>query len=274
MLKLIKLVLISLTISFMYSCKGKDGATGPAGVDGTNTKGSSLGYVNLKDEFDNEFSNDKSGIKLTLLGSNPEITVVTDVKGNFAFENVKTGNYDLLIKKEGFPDKTYESFPIFEGPKPLKNFGYLSLRQKSTTELSNLVVSTEESEFGTKVLKFKVKALPVSDQGNGRTILFVFSNNSNVSINDLGTDYYSSNSTTSVSFVTAIGDSATTKFLKYQDTYNGQNGSSTIIESGRRVYCKAYSIAKNDNYNITSDDKRFYATLSSSSSNIASAIVK
>jgi hypothetical protein len=277
MLKTTKLVIVAASISLLCNCKGKDGATGPAGADGTNTssntKGTTIGTINLRDELDSEFTSDKSGVKLTLVGSNPEITVVTDTKGNYAFENVKTGNYDLLIKKEGFPDYNYEGFIIFEGPKPIKNYGF-TLRQTSTTVLSNLVVSTEEPDFGGKVLKFKVKVMPTSDQGNGRTVLFVFSNNPNVSINDLGVDYYSSSATTSVSYTSAVGDSAVMRFTKYNDVYTGNNGSTSIIESGRKVYCKAYAIAKNDSYTTLGDSKRLYPTLSSSSSNVASAIAK
>lgn len=278
MLKSIKLVIVALTISSMYNCKGKDGATGPAGADGTstssNTKGTTLGTIDLRDEFDNEFSSNKSGIKLTLVGSNPEITVQSDVMGNYAFENVKTGHYDLLIKKDGFPDYIHEGFFVFEGPKPIKNYGF-TLRQKSTTVLSNLEVSTEDPEFGPKVLKFKVKVTPESNQEYERTVLFVFSNNPNVNINDLQSDYYvNNNSTTAVYTSFAVGDSAVVRFTKYAGSTYGYTYSSTIIESGRRVYCKAYAIAKNDNYITVGDNNRSYPTLSSSLSNVASAVVK
>ncbi len=272
MLKTIKLAVAILTIGTMYNCKGKDGGTGPAGADGNSSvlKGTTIGSLQFRDEFGTPFGTDFSGVKLTLLGSSPEVTVQTDSKGYYAFENVPVGNYDLLIKKEGFPDHIRQSFIIFQGPKPLRYNSFL-IQQKSNTVLSDLVAITNETEY-MKELKFKVKVSPKMPEGMFRKVLFVYSNSPNVSINDL---YFESNykPITSLQTIQTSGDSAVVSFNSYNggpyfDYYND------ILESGKKVYCRAYAIATYDDYYTNADNKRVYPTLSSSISNVASAVVK
>jgi hypothetical protein len=66
------------------------------------------GYIQTQNEF-GESVDDVSGIKISLDSIR---TVVTDTKGFFKFENVKTGVYRIDIEKKGYQSITMEKFSV------------------------------------------------------------------------------------------------------------------------------------------------------------------
>lgn len=282
MLKSLNYLLVISTITFLFYCKGKDGSPGPKGDQGSDgksnvTTGTSSGFAHLADEFGFPvYSNDK-GIKVTLVGSSPEITVETDSSGAFAFTNVKTGTYDLLLKKDGFPDYLYKRFIIFEGPKSLDNFTDMTLSQRSTSVLSNLTVKIDSS-YGSTQLKFRVNVSPSSTQVKYRTVLFVISNDPNVDIKNVtySSGYFNSKAKTFSTTATAVADSAVSSFTinvnNTQTYYYPTN--SLDFSKGKTIYCKAYGIARYDNnYYNNSNNIRDYHTASPNPSNTASITI-
>lgn len=66
------------------------------------------GYIHTQNEF-GEPVDDVSGIKISM---DSVRSVVTDAKGFFKFENVKTGVYRIDIEKKGYQKVTMEEFPV------------------------------------------------------------------------------------------------------------------------------------------------------------------
>ena len=79
-----KILFLFLALSFIYldSCK-KDNSPPPDPP----TTGTLSGYVNLYDEGTTEVDN--SGMKVSIMDSDPEISVLTDDEGYYKFENLR-----------------------------------------------------------------------------------------------------------------------------------------------------------------------------------------
>ena len=99
-----------LIISWLLSgCVGKAGDPGPAGATGANGPqgptgqnliGNMLGYVSTVDETGNPTA--KDGVTVSLVGSSPLISAISDPSGRFQFSSVSAGTYNLLFERPGY----------------------------------------------------------------------------------------------------------------------------------------------------------------------------
>lgn len=86
-----------------------------------------------------------SGVKVTLQGSN-SLETLTDAGGNFAFENLPTDIYDLIITKDSFA--TYKNFSYqFIGGSIPANIGVIELPKLYYSTITDLEADTF-SNFG------------------------------------------------------------------------------------------------------------------------------
>lgn len=103
------LCFLAVSMSIITACKGPQGDIGPQGTSGTigatgkdanRLKGDITGFVNLSDEIGNSIA--KDGMKVTLVGSSPEISGTTNEDGKYELKGVESGTYDLTFTKTNF----------------------------------------------------------------------------------------------------------------------------------------------------------------------------
>lgn len=88
--------LIALVI-LTNACTGEQGESdSPAPVQ----NGSMLGYITTYNEVF-QFT-PKAGVEVSVEGSNPLISAVTDTSGRYEVKNVKAGTYNLIFKRIGY----------------------------------------------------------------------------------------------------------------------------------------------------------------------------
>lgn len=94
---------------FLNGCKGKAGDPGPAGAVGANgpqgpigqnLTGNMLGYVITFDEAGNSTARD--GVTVSLIGSSPLMSAISDPSGRFQIPSVGAGTYNLLYERPGY----------------------------------------------------------------------------------------------------------------------------------------------------------------------------
>lgn len=101
-MKNLKLLTVS-AIVLLFACKGKDGEQGPSGI----LKGDAIGYLNVYDENGASLSN-KAGVTVTVEGSSPVVSAVSDSTGKYTLKDLSQGTYDLSFSKSGYG--TYKKF--------------------------------------------------------------------------------------------------------------------------------------------------------------------
>jgi hypothetical protein len=134
-----KHILSVLLLAFLIpSCSKIEGPEGPQGKPGTPLTGSLAGYVSVYDEFGSSVT-DKSGIKVTVEGTTPEISVTTNTIGMYQIDNLPMGTYDLSYSKTGYC--TSKNFGISHsgGIKPTIVYGYIS--QTPATKIESFSLS-------------------------------------------------------------------------------------------------------------------------------------
>ena len=155
MKKSIKIVcLLVVSMSIITACKGPQGDIGPQGTAGTigatgkdanRLKGDITGFVNLFDETGNSIA--KDGMKVTLVGSSPEISGTTNEDGKYELKGVESGTYDLAFTKTNFGTFRRLSVPHLGGNAPTF-LGSNNLWETAKTVVSKLSVEVK----GTSIL--------------------------------------------------------------------------------------------------------------------------
>ena len=115
---------------------GAAGATGATGTSGQNLTGSIVGFVSPVDENGN-LSTTKSGIVVSIDGTNPAVTATTNADGRFELANVRNGTYNLTYTKAGLA--TYHRYGLGHvgGDQPTY-LGTTTITPVSTIYASNL----------------------------------------------------------------------------------------------------------------------------------------
>lgn len=78
--------------------------------------GDLIGYVDLKDEFRNQIT-DNSGVKVTIEGSQPQRSTYTDTEGRYIIEDLMMGTYNIVFSKPGFGTHKIISYGFVGGAK-------------------------------------------------------------------------------------------------------------------------------------------------------------
>jgi len=78
---------------------------------------------------------DQSNFKVTLKGTNPEMTQFTDAQGSCIFQDLPLGTYTISISKDGFGTREEQNFR-FIGSKEIDSYGTTMLH-KSTTKIKS-----------------------------------------------------------------------------------------------------------------------------------------
>ncbi len=166
---------ISLFILFA-SCK-KDETT-PEPI----TKANITGTVKLFDESTTELNRD--GMIISIDGSDPVISTISNTDGTFTFENIEYGNYDLGYSKTGFG--TYKIFGIIHSGGTCGCSTTItetpSLGMKSTTRINSISTNTSGQN-----VSISLSTTPASSAEIPRYIRLFLSTESTVSYK-----YYSS----------------------------------------------------------------------------------
>lgn len=107
-----------------------------------NLKGTVVGYVTLYDEFRNE-KPDYSGATVTLDGSDPEISAITDADGRYELADIPSGTYDVVISKEGYAENRIQSIGIVGGGNEPIGISSCYLCEISKTTIDDLAVEID-----------------------------------------------------------------------------------------------------------------------------------
>ncbi|WP_136481930.1 carboxypeptidase-like regulatory domain-containing protein [Cognatitamlana onchidii] len=171
------------------------------------------GTVNLYDEGINEIDNADMLVKVE--GSS--IAATTDAEGRFRLLNVPFGDVTLVYEKTGYG--TFKKYDIEHNDGDTFITDSPSLGQKSTTSITNLVVST-----GTGTVTVAATTDPVANIGNTRYIRYFFSTQSNVSSENFD----------------AVLDAFPAQITPYNLNLNSDSFEALGFESGQTVYVKCY----------------------------------
>ncbi len=95
---IISLAVLCLTFS---ACMNKDEKVETLYIKSPEKKGSLMGYVNLVNLPPIPLQN-KSGVKVWIEGTMPEISAITDSAGFYRLDSIPTGSYFLVFEKDGY----------------------------------------------------------------------------------------------------------------------------------------------------------------------------
>jgi hypothetical protein len=162
-----------LTLGFVvllgFTSCSKDEETTPEPI----TKANITGSVNLYDEGTTKI--DHSGMTITVEGTSPVISAITNADGNFTLIDVPFGTYTLLYEKTGYG--TYKRFNVEHKDGITFIPDAPALGQKSTTTITNLTVGSN-SNFP---VILGATTDPVGSRADTRYIRYFFSTDSNIS---------------------------------------------------------------------------------------------
>jgi hypothetical protein len=248
---LFTLFLAALT-ALMVSCKGNDGAEGPAGPVLT---GSISGYVYLVDQNDSLLSN-RSGVTVSLNGTN--ISTTSDSTGKWTLNNVQTGVYEITLNKSGFDSFIVPSQQFVGGGTLYLGDVYIAQKQAFgiTSEAAKDTFSTA---LGTNVIL-------LSDSLNGP----VYTTGKRILIFAGASPSVSSDPTT-YQYVYTFLPGATTKYISH--SYSPAELISAGFSSGQTIYFRSYGTSEYyASYRDTATGRLIYTGLSYTPSNVASAV--
>jgi hypothetical protein len=98
---------------------------------------------------------DHSGVEITVEGSNPLIKAITNEKGQFVIDDLKSGTYNFIFNKEGYYQHKQNGYMFVGGPKPSSIYRTV-LFGIPDGRIENLEIS-EESVMIRPVLAIKAK---------------------------------------------------------------------------------------------------------------------
>ncbi len=244
-----KIILIaSLTIQLVSSCKkqvGPEGAQGPQGSPGPVLTGNLKGFVNHYDVNGAKLLSNLAGDTLSIDGTSA--ISVTDANGAFTFNNLTTGSYNLSIKRAGFGATKVQNIQFSGGGDTYRN---ALISKLPTTNVLNLnTVAT--SSLSTNVITTTGTVSPTPYQ---QTILLFFGNPNATNANASSSGYsvvYSVNVNANVSTFT--------KVIPSFDFYAAN------FASGNTIAVAAYLVGGNTNASSYTDfmtNKVIYTALS------------
>ena len=150
------------------SCEAFEGPVGPAGPLLT---GDLFGSIQTFDEFGN-LLHDHSGVQVAIEGTDPLITTMTDSAGDYYFEDLPTGTYNLVFTKDNFQTQKIFSQQFVGGDLPTHITRVLFLSAVSTTTILGFSISiTDENNPDTtrySMVKVEHSISPESTQEEPR----------------------------------------------------------------------------------------------------------
>lgn len=166
-MKNIFVLILSASFLYLSACKEKNTQPPP-----TATSANAQGEVDLYDDDINSLSD--SGMTLSLAGTDPLVSTVTDDEGVFVFEDLEYGTYTLVYEKENYG--TYKLFDLLHKEGSSISTAVLSLGQKSTTE----VLSVSQNQSGQSIF-IDVECSPPANSSNANYLRYFLTLSPNVS---------------------------------------------------------------------------------------------
>lgn len=232
-MKLLPLSWSFILILFITSCSNND--DGPAAA----TKANISGSVNLYNESTNQVDN--SNMTVSVLGTTPLISAVTDAEGRFVLSNVPFGTYTLEYTKSGYG--TYKKFGVVHGTNGQATAltTIPSLGQVSTTSITGLTASASANQV---VLSMSTN--PSGSAANRRYVRYFLSTSQSVGATNYS--YYSPVFTSQIN--------------PFEKTILATELISAGFTSGQQVYVRAYGDSFWDNaYDSTEFNRRIFPNL-------------
>ncbi len=123
--------------AILTSCD-KEHSENPENSERNGLKGDLIGWITAYNEFGVKYEN-RSGILVTLEGSNPLITATTDSNGKYQVFNLSQGTYNISVSKAGFTKTISQGFSFTGGAGTPRIFG-LSITEPSTLPATQLTM--------------------------------------------------------------------------------------------------------------------------------------
>ncbi|HZV13072.1 MAG TPA: carboxypeptidase regulatory-like domain-containing protein [Candidatus Kapabacteria bacterium] len=246
-------IFLAALTALIISCKGNDGAQGPAGPALT---GSISGYTYLVDQNDSLLSN-RSGVTVSLNGTN--ISATSDSTGKWTLNNVSTGVYEVTFSKSG-----YDSFVIpsqqFVGGGALY-LGDVYMAQKQTFGvISETAKDSLFNAYGQKVIYLTDSLTQPIYTTSKRVAIFV------------GTTSSVSSDPSTYSYV-VIHTPATNAYSTTR-LFTSAELVSAGFATGDTIYFRSYGASEYfSSYRDTATGRLNYTGLSYSPSNVTSTVV-
>jgi hypothetical protein len=234
-----------ILILFITSCNSNDDS--PAAATRANISGS----VNLYNESTNQVDN--SNMTVSVLGTMPLNSAVTDAQGKFVLSNVPFGTYTLEYTKNGYG--TYKKFGVVHGTNGQATAltATPSLGQVSTTSITGITASTSANQ-----VVLSISTNPGGSAANRRYIRYFLSTSQSVSATNYS--YYSPVFTSQIN--------------PFEKTILATELVSAGFTSGQQVYVRAYGDSFWDNaYDSPEFNRRIFPNLNSNTVPAATFIV-
>ena len=244
-MKLLPLSWSFILILFITSCSSNDDS--PAAATRANISGS----VNLYNESTNQM--DLSNMTVSVLGTMPLISAVTDAQGKFVLSNVPFGTYTLEYTKNGYG--TYKKFGVIHGTNGQATTltATPSLGQVSTTSITGITASTSANQ-----VVLSISTNPGGSAANRRYIRYFLSTSQSVSATNYS--YYSPVFTSQIN--------------PFEKTILATELISAGFTSGQQVYVRAYGDSFWDNaYDSSEFNRRIFPNLNANTVPAATFIV-
>jgi len=244
-MKLLPLSWSFILILFITSCNSNDDS--PAAATRANISGS----VNLYNESTNLV--DLSNMTVSVLGTMPLISAVTDAQGKFVLSNVPFGTYTLEYTKNGYG--TYKKFGVVHGTNGQATAltAIPSLGQVSTTSINGITASASANQ-----VVLSISTNPEGSAANRRYIRYFLSTSQSVSATNYS--YYSPVFTSQIN--------------PFEKTILATELISAGFTSGQQVYVRAYGDSFWDNaYDSTEFNRRIFPNLNANTVPAAAFIV-
>jgi hypothetical protein len=244
-MKLLPLSWSFILILLITSCSSNDDS--PAAATRANISGS----VNLYNESTNQVDN--SNMTVSVLGTMPLNSAVTDAEGKFVLSNVPFGTYTLEYTKNGYG--TYKKFGVVHGTNGQATAltATPSLGQVSTTNITGITASTSANQV---VLSMSTN--PGGSAANRRYIRYFLSTSQSVSATNYS--YYSPVFTSQIN--------------PFEKTILATELISAGFTSGQQVYVRAYGDSFWDNaYDSPEFNRRIFPNLNANTVPAATFIV-
>jgi hypothetical protein len=159
--------LILLFSLLILSCNGKDEKPDP------DTVASISGSVLLFTEG-SALANNNSGMKVSIEGTNPLVSTVTDANGKFVLEKVPFGTYTLVYEKDGYG--TFKKYDVEHKAGGTMIGDTPSLGQVTSTQITDLKITTSGGS-----IQLAATTNPAGNSTNRRYLRFFFSTQNTVS---------------------------------------------------------------------------------------------
>jgi hypothetical protein len=203
--------------------------------------GQLIGNIQLVDEKTNLVS-DNSGVEIVVEGSNPEIKVYTDKKGQYIINDLETGIYNIIFNKEGYGQYKIIGFQFVGGNKPAST-GQRYLYKLVDFKIENVQISTIDNSINPMFLVTAHSS--ISRDNPYPMIRYYLSDEPNVSYNN----YIS----TTIDYL--IFNAGECSFSLSIDTL--------IFPTGSDIYLVLYPATENWQYYTATESSQYYTDIES-----------